>query len=303
MIAMPVVAVFDGFFRSGTTLVWNILKRSNPDCLVFYEPLKPTLPAEIEAYKTKAHPLHKLRLFDEYHSCGPAFIRRVQDALKRYYRHKTPEALCSYLALYHELPGRVVLQTNRLAPFFPEVAAALDAQLYFLIRNPEDVLRSMTTFIETVYAGTEKTWKQRISRGLCRLRNIHPEAMRFGGLPLIECIHARHGIPRQWGSRAYRRSIARDPLRTFVLDWVLYNYTAFQSFNTLQGLFVYEDLVRAPERYQDCLRDLRLDTGLVRKQPLDFDKYLSNSYCDLVRRLGVQEEYDAVVARVQRAWG
>jgi hypothetical protein len=298
---MPVVAIFDGFFRSGTTLVWNILKQSNPECLVFYEPLKPTLFAEIEAYRATVHPLHQLRLFDEYHRCGPGFIHQLQNAHKRYYRNRSAENLCRYLALFQALPDRVVLQTNRLGPYFPEVAAALKPQLYFLIRNLEDVLRSMTTFIDTVYTRQEKSWKQRISRGLCRLRNIHPEAMRFGGLPLIECIHDRFGIPRQWTDRAYRRSIARDPLRTFVLAWVLYNYTAFRSLNRLQGLFVYEDLVRDPERFQDCLRDLRLNTGQVRKQPLNLDQYVSNSYSDVVRHLGVQEEYDCIAAEVKKA--
>ena len=298
---MPVVAIFDGFFRSGTTLVWNILKQSNPDCLVFYEPLKPTLFAEIEAYRAKVHPLHQLRLFDEYHRCGPGFIHQLQNAHKRYYRNRSAENLCRYLALFHALPDRVVLQTNRLGPYFFEVAAALEPQLYFLIRNLEDVLRSMTTFIDTVYTRQEKSWKQRISRGLCRLRNIHPEAMRFGGLPLIECIHDRYGIPRQWTDRAYRGRIARDPVQVFVLAWVVYNYVALQASSRLQGVLAYEDLVRSPERFSHCLQDLRLDTGQVRKQPLDRDKYLSNSSADLVRKLGVQEEYDCIAAAVQ-AW-
>ncbi len=298
---MPVVAIFDGFFRSGTTLVWNILKQSNPDCLVFYEPLKPTLFAEIEAYQAKVHPLHQLRLFDEYHRCGPGFMHQLQTAHKRYWQNRTPENLCRYLALFHALPDRVVLQTNRLGPYFPEVAAALAPQLYFLIRNLEDVLRSMTTFIDTVYTRQEKSWKQRISRGLCRLRNIHPEAMRFGGLPLIESIHDRCGIPKQWTDRAYRRSIARDPVQVFVLAWVAYNYAALQASGRLQGVLAYEDLVRSPERFRDCLRELRLDTGQVRKQPLDVDKYARTSYADLLRELGVRQEYEAILARVQKA--
>ncbi len=36
--------VFNGYYRSGTTLIYRIMELSNPEALVLYEPLNPRLP-------------------------------------------------------------------------------------------------------------------------------------------------------------------------------------------------------------------------------------------------------------------
>ena len=57
-------SIFNGFYRSGTTLLYKILSRSNKDLIILYEPLHPRLKMEI--LRGAGKDIHDENVYENY---------------------------------------------------------------------------------------------------------------------------------------------------------------------------------------------------------------------------------------------
>ena len=143
---MAIEVVVNGFYRSGTTMIWNLLKRSNPEKNIFYEPLNPYLSYYIrsEAYYDVPNPLHNMYLFQEYSQIGNGFIDQIVDKHPAL-NHPLPnnkKELYEYLQLFHVLDNSI-LQVNRLHFHLNDIHKKYNAKIIHVIRNPFDVYHSI----------------------------------------------------------------------------------------------------------------------------------------------------------------
>jgi len=139
-------AIVTGYWRSGTTLLWQLVKLSNPDMLHLYEPFHEALFDRIRDHPMgDPEPLHGIPVWDDYHLLPEG----VLEELRRRHRGMgfTPVvdlgAAVSYLDVVHGLPEPVVIKANRLCLVAGPVAERYGAGLVHVVRNPVDTFRSV----------------------------------------------------------------------------------------------------------------------------------------------------------------
>jgi len=137
---MPIRWVVNGYYRSGTTILFYVIKKSRPEMLHLYEPLLPIL---VEA--VKGHPvgsvveLHGLEgIFDDYY--------KIPDLDSLFKLHKgmkfnmplSIEEVVDYLDKIDSLEYDILIQPNNAHFILGELRELYDCKVVHIVRNPAD---------------------------------------------------------------------------------------------------------------------------------------------------------------------
>lgn len=239
---MPLVFLLNGYFRSGTTLMYRVIKESNPDKLVFYEPLHNDLFLYLGNHKIgNIDKVHNICLWDEYLLQGDEFVDRLR---KKHPCIDEPfpinsSKVISYLYIFHNLQAPIVLQLNRIHFVLEKLTRHYNIPCVHIIRNPLDSFLSIIN-----------TYRQKRSREVVFIADV---LRKFNLLPLkrafaigkgVEFVFKYFGKPSKWKDIPFKMRHWNDTLGIFLLNWTICNYVAIKQLQKCNGsLLVYEQLV------------------------------------------------------------
>jgi hypothetical protein len=294
---VPIRIVLNGFFRSGTTLLWDWFRRALPDALCFYEPLHPDLErlARDELRTAEPHADHGLLLWEEYNrlpeGARAALLRDHPGRLGRDWHDESD--LFRYLDRFHELPGEVVLQPCRASGFLSGIASRYGARTVHMVRRPLAVLDSM---IKSA-SGSRYSLKRMLVPLLWRSRLVR-------GYDLQETsdwIRSREpGVERPHPSGI---------LEQHLFVWTHSNHWAVEAIGSTNGTMIaYEELLADPKGVRarlerDLERDLPADPPLRPARSIVVSDRDVRNAARAVTRLGLEERFEAVCAAVESLTG
>lgn len=298
---MPIKFIIDGHFRSGTTMLWEIVKESNEDLLVFYEPLNGSLLKEID--KNVFHPIHKKHLYDEYRSLPPNIMIMLADGYRKYQQAKDYETLIAYLNVFHSLNSDVVLQTNRLGPFLTDLCKVYDLRFFFIIRNLDDVTQSKVNYFNEILKVKVKGIKKKLKLFYSeKIKKFPRFSNAFGGYQLIDFMFRYFKEPKEWSNENYRRKVKSNPLFVHIVNWVLYNKLTLEHINSLDGqVLLYEEIIKNPENLSKIFQDRKLiiKNDIIKRQNLSESIYYNSSFEKEIRELQLEEEYSTILRMIK----
>lgn len=249
---MPIRLVVNGFFRSGTSIVWSILRASNPSHDVFYEPCHGDLLRRIETFRrcAQADPVHAMCLWEEYLQ-DPGLLDRLRATHPNVGRPFPDNlvALLPYLNAYHTLPRDSILQTNRWHFFLQGIHEETECGIVHLVRNPFDIYRSIARAYLTTGDLLDRTTKRMLWWAW--------PGRAFQIREMADYIILRYGLPSQAvGVRGAVRSRLMTNWRQFLLVWVVSNFEAMRQVERIGHLVTScEALLREPEMFAGALAD------------------------------------------------
>ncbi len=230
---MPVKLIANGFFRSGTTLLWRVLRENNPACTVFYEPCHQELAEHIAKFREKPYldPDHKLYLWNEYLK-----FDGLQEKINRLHPNldndlifpEDDEKLLDYVGMFDELEGETILQTNRWGFMLDKIVQRYGAMPLHMIRNPFDVFDSIRYLYVSQFKGVVGCLKNLFAPLLAK-RSFHMDVM--------------------LGQTLRRFDLSYPPLTafdSFLVVWIISNYLAVKTADQHGIAVVYEKLIDNP---------------------------------------------------------
>lgn len=140
---MAIELVINGYFRSGSTMMWDLVKKSNPEMLCMYEPCHPELFRKIITEDpNKCFELHKMAVWADYHKLERSQIEK----LRKLHHMETIvlefEKWQSYFDYIGSLSKHVFLQPNRAHFILEDMYRRYSCPIVHLVRNPLDTLVS-----------------------------------------------------------------------------------------------------------------------------------------------------------------
>ena len=297
---VPIRYIFNGYFRSGTTLLWDILKISNPSICVFYEPLHQNLVNLVKKYrKTRSSDnLHGRKLWEEYLLQGEKFINDLSE--KNIFRQSiypfSLDELVNYLDVFNNIDTDTVLQANRLHFYLDEITNHYKTTSFHVLRSPARVYESLMA----IYKQKHKIVNAELINILLWLKNFHtPKSDVFSIKKGINYAYIRHKSPYYWSDNKARSIILSDPFKSHVLSWILCNYYACKNENT--NVFLYENLITYPEMIEKMIESktgLIFDVSSVNKKEVDLKhEYMDANLVNTVNNLDLIDEYNFILRR------
>jgi len=300
---VPLVFILNGYFRSGTTLLYKIIKESNKDKLVFYEPLHNDLFRLLKKHKIGVvDKVHKINLWDEYLIQGKDFIEK----LKRYHPNINQifpfdaEKVVKYLNVFHELKQDVILQPNRLHFVIEKVVKHYALPFVHMIRNPLDV------YLSIINTYRKKRHKIVVFfADLLRKVNLLPLQKAFALDQGLDLIYKFYSKPSVWGDFSFRVRHFNDIFGIFLSNWTLSNYFAIKQLEKCNGfLLKYEDFVNNPVEYFESLErfshirfDKKLASTVSNKFTRKYDSRLLNKLKSKVEEYRIEDEWQYVIEK------
>ena len=236
--------ILNGYYRAGTTILYRIMRDSNPDLLHLYEPLTPDI-AEKIFWKGDLR-LHGFNAYKCYLNKRIDFGRFI--ALhKKTVRGKdfiptSLEEVRELFDFFHNLPVDTTVQPNRCHLILEFLSKRYNCPFIHIIRNPVD------TWISQVYTPLLKEkigryeWAKRLSpvyRFI--LTKYLPSRKWCNGFYIEEdySIIKKFGVPE-----------AENHLDKMLVIWTVFNYTAYKQAKISDGMIVYyEEFARNPEKW------------------------------------------------------
>jgi len=138
---MPIRLVFAGHYRSGSTAIFEIMRRTlykwNKNAIVLYEPFHPELPDKLKNWEIgKKDVLHGLNLWDDYFKLKD---RELEDLISLHPGKTVYESINEvreYLDYIHSLPYDIYLQPNRSHYFALDMRIRYRCKYLHTYRNP-----------------------------------------------------------------------------------------------------------------------------------------------------------------------
>lgn len=300
---MPIKYIFNGYYRSGTTLIWEILKTSNPDYVVFYEPLHPQLSMVLKKYfhaKDKIDKLHGKELWEEYFEKGKPFIkeRERNHTFSKFIYPMNYRQLFNYIDVYQKLQENTILQTNRLHFHLKDAVKKYKIKAFHIIRNPIDVYNSLM-----VYYKNYAKWYMEIAS---YIKNRHsPRSNTLKIKKNIEYTFCNYGIPPYWGEKKKKLRILRRPFATHLLSWILSNYFAIKDYkNSNIDIVIYEKLLSYPEKVQNMITsttDLAFNILPVKRKKIEMEVYKSPQIVKTIELIGMKDEFNYILEAIMNS--
>jgi len=257
--------VINGYYRTGTSVVWWILQQSNPETIILYEPHSVGLHNDFKHLKPTAYtvnPLHGMPIYKPYFMVSGEVRKTFLETArpKPVYTKDDFEDAVKTVEMFHGINKRVVVQSNQLHPILREFAEHFDCNYVHLVRDPAEVLYSHT--------GSPSKFKRKLQRFLLT--------------------HAPNYMIRKWMNVAtygkfelkYMLETAKklgfvnssgDLLEKFVRMYVNYNYHVLENLDRKRGLIIrFEDLVKLPELHMKLFErhlKLKVDMKFVKLNP------------------------------------
>jgi len=234
--------VINGYYRTGTSIVWWILQQSNPETIILYEPHSIGLHNEFKTLNPKAdtvNPLHGMPIYKPYFMVSEEVRRKFLETAKPkpVYTKDDFEDAIRTVEMFNNIDKRVVVQSNQLHPILHEFAKYFDCNYIHIVRDPAGVLYS--------YTGSPSKLKRRIQRLLVTHAPNYmiSKWMNHGKTGKFELKYMME-VAKKLG---YINS-GGDLLEKFVRMYVNYNYHVLENLDRKRGTIVkFEDLVRNPK--------------------------------------------------------
>lgn len=249
--------ILNGNFRSGTTMLWKIMRDSNPDMCVFCEPLHNELFLSIYREQELKQYGHGYPTTSEYVKQGDDFLKCLRQSHPTIgndvYTFKVDEVI-KYLKVFDSMDKHVILQPNRMHFILSAIARSFDCKVAHIIRHPLDVFLS-------VMFSSPKLKRVRNLFGfnpyeLRLFRNQNPFFLAeqcdfisnyFGLLPARMALLKKYLHPKRYY------------LQRFILSWTVTNWYAVTEIDASDGMVIrYEDVVIS----NDSLRNLSTFAGI-----------------------------------------
>lgn len=224
------VLIVNGFFRSGTTLLWRMFRTESQSS--FYEPLHPKV---IEALScatdsSLVHDTHGVELWDEYSSLDKGTRSKLVELAKNCKNsgmHYSDSSI-EFLVALSRTKDVVVLQPNRASLVLDGLQSQIDAKIVHIIRRPEPVWESM---IEMASGSVRLGKVRKKLHGLLFIRS-------FG---MVSSIFAVGQIQNVSGIKLYLRVLrflfSNSGARLeFLRVWIVVNYQAVMTVEKYDGL-------------------------------------------------------------------
>jgi hypothetical protein len=272
------LVVVNGYFRSGTSILWRQLAAANPGRKVVYEPCHNDLFRAVHRARLGlVNDLHQFATWSNYLELSDRELQRLRWSHPNLNGRVLPEnypALAWYIANLQEVFGAdAVLQTNRWQFFLGDIAGA-GAEVLHIIRNPFSVYASISR------NGDHKKRRHPTEK----LRGLLNPADRFYGWRMRQEIGSRYGHRSRFWQRL-------QPFETFVYCWVISNHAALNALGRGRT-FTYEEICLAPERFLQRLRqnELKLATEALNRRGVALLE--ETAVIDAAaRRLGIDQEW------------
>ncbi len=270
--------VLNGSFRSGTSMLWKIVKDSNPDMLCFYEPCHPSLSDLIcEHPEGHVNDLHGYVLFDEYHHAFDMSEGVFNDALSQTKIYPdTYDQISERVSRFTCLDQACVLQSNRWHYFLEELHSEYDCALMHVLRNPFKVWDSIQRGIRQ-----QGEFSYQIRR-LLRNRSLGEF---FGSDAIYQKSMKVHSLQPPLFLSSFER---------FIVGWILSNDIAVKAVLAHSGtVLTYESILSSGGDVLDALdlAGVRFDQhAFVRRQAVTFlDSTEYNKIASICTRFGMED--------------
>ncbi len=254
---MAVKLLVNGFFRSGTTIIWKILKKSNPNALVLYEPCHELIVHHLEEYQRKpfVDETHGMDIWEDY-TKAPGLIDKIRQTHPNLGKGRLlPESaddLLRYVTIFDQLDKDIVLQTNRWSFHLKEITESSGCKTIQVVRNPIDVYRS----IMGIYFKQGAAPKRAI-KNLLKPLFINKA---FGLGPMYKHTWNKFGGASHGWEPPSKTAINMRPFNTFLITWTMANYSALKATQGAGGTFVsYETVMNNPDELKTITNE---STGL-----------------------------------------
>jgi len=256
---MAIIGFLNGYYRTGTTIVWWILQQSNPDIPVLYEPhsiglyrglLKTTDGSRVDR-------THNLPIYKPYFMI-PKELREeyIRNAVPKsvYTKDELLDAIKT-VEMFDRAEQKFAIQSNQLHLILNDICEYFDCNYVHMMRDPAEVLFSHADHTS-------------------RLRQaIHRFSIAFTpNLMIWKWLH--HGYGGKFDLRNTREvakklgwlSGSKDLLEDFIRLYTHYNYYVFSNLSR-RGKFVrFEDLIKKPTLFRKMANWIGLK---LEKQYLD----------------------------------
>lgn len=287
--------IVNGFFRSGTSILWQALEKANPERPVLYEPCHPDL-ADLVAEAAEggeAHPIHGFRLWDAY---TPYLedVARLHNTYTRGNRHVfafDDVVAADYAHKLFEITGASVLQANRWHFVLNEISAATGARPMHLMRDPAGVYRSF----QSIFRNNRSAWVGAL------LKAAAPNYLPPGSWEMLDALQqVSEYLPAQavplLRTRRFSPGKSQD---VFLAVWLVSNAQAIRAAQESGGTIHWiEDIVHDPARFTAEIMPmgLRLDTSVFRPEKVGAVPTLASlsRYGENARRLGLERDFETV---------
>jgi len=246
-----IAGILNGYYRTGTSIVWWVLQQSNPDTPIIYEPHSCGVYNEFMLLNPDAdtiNPLHGLPIYKPYFMVEPEVRKtylEVATPLPVYTEDELNLALAT-VEPFHASRKRCVIQSNQL---HPEVSWYYKCPYVHIVRDPAEVLYS--------HAGSPSKLRRRLQELLVSFTPNYMVSrwMKHGKYGKFELGYMmRVARKKGWVDGA------GDLLEAFVRMYVCYNYEVYEKLRKPFGKIVrFEDIIRYPDV---VLRDIADHLGL-----------------------------------------
>jgi len=224
---MPIKGILNGYYRSGTTILWWIFQLSNLETPIIYEPHSPAVYEELKkASFWTINKLHNLPIYLPY------FI--VRDDIRALYLAKAkpkpiyfePKEAIETIEMFESAIRPIIIQSNQLRPVLKDVAEHFDCNYVHVVRNPAETFWShLPPELRNEKAIAE------ISKGY----HIGKLAGAFWIIDIYEEVKKRFRL----------KTKPRDIMGMFAIAWSVTNYLVIEQWEETDKCFVvrFEDLV------------------------------------------------------------
>jgi len=227
---MPVCGILNGYYRSGTTILWWIFQLSNLEDVWIYEPHSPAVHGELKkATFWTINRLHNLPIYFPY------FV--VRDDIRNEYLAKakprsiydSPGDAIATVEMFDKAQRRVYIQPNQLHYVLKSVAEHFDCPFVHVVRDPA----------ETFWSHLPK--ELRSEKALAEIaEGKHYDRLK-GSFWIHDCYEVARKVCKIEVSK-------KNVLEEFAVSWFCANYVAYKQCGDDRGLFLrFEDFVVEPD--------------------------------------------------------
>jgi hypothetical protein len=307
---MPIDIVVNGYFRSGTTFIWDFLKKEleGQNYISLYEPLHSNLSNLIlqEKKNKKKNKLHNKILFEDYLKLNEETLYKLikNNPNANNFGINSDIELKYYLDIIHNISIPIFLQPNRLHFHLDIIFENYTRNVIHTIRHPLDVWLS----IVNAYGkdSSSETLPKKTLRFLLkpfRLKYSFEIEKNF------KWIYYKIGYPLNLGESLSTRILNFfNAFEKFVVVWTVSNYYAIKSIKKNNGLLlVYESIICKPDMFINQIGnflsiDIKGYPNIKKQNYFKFKDSDINKLRNTIDKYKLSEEFTYILNEVDKSF-
>ena len=140
--------VMNAFPRTGSTILWRMVKEARPDALHLYEPLHDKLFILLDDEGDKSSVLHGVPLWQDYFKVDRKTVHEMRLKHRDCTNLLRLQDIQRYLDVVDAIPERLILQPNRMHFILRDLAQRYDCKVLHLTRGPADCFLGFVEIFE-----------------------------------------------------------------------------------------------------------------------------------------------------------